>query len=191
MRQARLEATKDKRAKLAQYFRERREILIKSGLCPRCGKNPAMPGIRECESCTIKRKEKRNIPTHEQKAKHAAYVRLYKEAMKRNGICIRCGKNNAIKGLSMCADCREKYNAARREKRKSISDVQKAKIAESKKRSYQKSKELGLCVWCKTKKALNGLVLCNDCRLYCNQSRSGYVEHSMKWIEKERRAGRL
>ena len=49
----------------------------------------------------------------------------------------------------------------------------------------------GICVICRQADALQGLTVCQACRLYRNQLASGYVEHTRKWWEKERKAGRL
>lgn len=78
-----------------------------------------------------------------------------------------------------------------RQERLDATKEQRAKKAQRVKAWRETMKEYGLCTRCGQNKALPGMTLCADCRLYNNQSRSGYVQHSLKWIEKERKAGRL
>lgn len=81
--------------------------------------------------------------------------------------------------------------AAMRQRRLEATKEYRAKRSQEQKEIYQFRKEHGLCTRCGKNDALNGMTLCKDCRLYNNQSRSGYVVHSLKWHEKERKAGRL
>lgn len=78
-----------------------------------------------------------------------------------------------------------------RQKRLEETKEQRAILSQRQKEIRQYRKEYGLCTRCGQEYALNGMVLCASCRLYNNQSRSGYVRHSLKWIEKERKAGRV
>lgn len=144
MRQARLERTKEKRAKLAQYQKERRERLKLEGICTQCATDKAIPGQTMCEKC----KEIHNL--------------------KRKGV-------------------KQNYKSA---KKYIITPEQKEKNAQRKKQKRIELKGLGICTVCAKVKALPGLTLCMSCRLAKNQARYGYVEHSQKWYEKERKAGR-
>lgn len=145
MRQARLEATKAKRAKKAQYLKERRERL------------------------------------------------------KSEGICTKCATDKAIPGQTLCEKCREIYNFKRRGVKQGHKPVkkyiatseQKEKNAQRNKHRRIELKELGICTNCAKVKALPGLTICMKCRIEISQARYGYVEHSQKWYEKERKAGRL
>lgn len=78
-----------------------------------------------------------------------------------------------------------------RQARLEATKEQRAKRAQEQKAIRKLRKEHGLCVNCGKKDALPGITLCMDCRLYHNQSRSGYVVHTDKWLKKERKAGRL
>lgn len=145
LRQARLERTKEKRAKLAQYQKERRERLKSDGICIKCATDKAIPGQVLCEKC----REINNF--------------------KRRGV-------------------KQNYKPA---KKYILTPEQKAIRSQKKRQRRIDLKELGICVNCGKDKALPGLTVCQPCRLRMNQARYGYVEHSQKWYEKERKAGRL
>lgn len=135
--------------------------------------------------------------TKEARAKQAQIQKDIRQWCKENGICSYCRKEKATEGI-YCHDCREKNNARRRHpkevkptKKKPLTDEQKAK-----KRQYAKEKRLsnienGLCSQCGKNAPLPGRKLCNNCRLYLNQFRYGYVEHTAQWYEKERREKRI
>lgn len=72
--------------------------------------------------------------------------------------------------------CWDKMRQARLEATKE----QRAKKAQEQKTIRKLRKEHGLCIRCGKKDALSGITLCADCRLYNNQSRRGYVQHSLK-----------
>lgn len=66
VRLARLEATKEKRAQKAQYARERKETLLRYGLCIYCGKEKAVEGLQSCPDCRLRR----NARTRERREKN-------------------------------------------------------------------------------------------------------------------------
>lgn len=133
------------------------------------------------------------------KMDRAQYQKNRREYLKSIGICIRCGKEKAISNMVLCSNCREKNNSSRRgvnhkqlskEKRKEQYKIYKEKYYPKYKERYYTRKNQGLCVVC-GKPALKGLVMCYDCRLYQNQYKSGYYEHTDTYIKKEIKAGRL
>lgn len=67
----------------------------------------------------------------------------------------------------------------------------RARLAEEQREIRAFRKAHGLCQRCGKAEALPGITLCQTCRLDHNQSRSGHVEHSAKWLRREREAGRL
>lgn len=114
----------------------------------------------------------------------AQYQKERRIYLKSHGICIRCGYKEAISDMVLCSDCREKNNKSRKGK---ISIRQR----ERQKEKYHSRKENGLCVYCGKKPALPGMTKCHECRMYFNQYRSGYFEHTPKYIRNEINAGRL
>lgn len=175
--------------KTKKFYRKKWEA---EGKCIQCGRIKTDPKYKVCSICREKQREyysknKNNNGFKERISQIGkdTYV-FYKE----NGICTRCHSKDAIPGQILCADCREKNNARRRGKKVDETAEQKSKRAECKRRLYHFRKENGLCVRC-GEKALPGLSLCALCRLYVNQLLSGHVNHTDKWREKERKAGRL
>lgn len=110
----------------------------------------------------------------------ALYARERRLTLKENGICPKCGKNNAIKGKVHCFDCLKK----RRDGYKTTSakkDPDDAKIKRKIYRynKYHKSKENGLCPECGHKKESSDYVLCDRCR---GKRKSVYMELKQKGI---------
>lgn len=129
--------------------------------------------------------------TVEQRAKKAQERRELYQWYKERGICIRCQTNKAIGGI-LCPACREKNNLLRRGKpHKPLTQEQKARNNQWRVDKRKKNIADGICTYCGKYKALPGLRMCFGCRSYINEYRSGYVEHSQKWWEKERKAGRV
>lgn len=122
----------------------------------------------------------------------ATYQKERREYLKAHGICIRCGYRQAISGMVLCSDCREKNNKSRiGKKNKPLTDEQKIWQHELNKQKYHLRKEQGLCTYCGKNPALPGMTKCHECRLYLNQLRSGYFEHTPKYVRNEINAGRL
>lgn len=149
--------------------------------------NPYEPG-----SGWDKIRQARLEATKEYRAKVALLCKERYEFLKAHGICVQCGQEYALEGITLCAKCREKNNLARRgKKQRPLTAEQKARKNQNAKETRQNRIELGLCHICGKVKAVPGLKVCSDCRIARNQSRYGYFEHSHKWYEKERKAGRL
>lgn len=156
-----------------------------------------MPRIFDC-----KIRQERLEATKEYRAKRAQEQNELSKFRKERGLCVRCGKKDAVIGITLCQSCREKYNAKRRKsikveripkkrvyKPKTKEEIAKEVVYNRKRRERRAA--LGLCTMCGKKKALPGLMTCTYCRMKRNQATSGYVDHTHKWYEKERRLGRL
>lgn len=80
---------------------------------------------------------------------------------------------------------------AYRDERLAATVEKRVRLAEQQRELREYYKSRGICIRCHRNEAQPGRVLCRECRLYTNQARSGYVEHTRKYLEKERKAGRL
>lgn len=131
----------------------------------------------------------------------ARQARELRKFRKEHGLCVRCGKADPAPGITCCETCREKKNAQYRKyingkprKPRAYKPLSREAVIRktAQARLRREAREmLGLCVVCGKVKSLPALKVCKDCRLRQNQYKSGYVEHSPAWYEKERRAGRL
>lgn len=129
--------------------------------------------------------------------KRAQGQRELRQWRKDKGICIRCGKARADYG-TLCHDCRERHNTSRRKPKniavkgkRPLTDEQKARKRQLAKERRLANKEKGICTRCGKNNPLPGRTLCNACRLYLNQFRSGNPEHTQEWYRKERKEGRI
>lgn len=162
------------------FKNRKRYILLKEqNICVGCGKN-STDGKVYCNSCTKKRKEyaKRNSN------KMSEYQKQYRSMRKSARLCIRCGKKEAVEGLTQCEICRQREMYHHKRK---ITEAQKIKNKENAKKRYNERKKNGICVRCGKNKAIPGKVRCLDCNLFVNQSRSGYVEHKLNKIKEDRK----
>ena len=115
------------------------------GLCVRCGKTQAMDGLTYCAECADYYREAR-----------AFYHNL--------GYCTVCHKERIYGSERICFSCREKAAEKRKQDRLlgkpwAFTEYNNAL---SRKR-YAKSKEQGLCVRCRKRKAEDGRVKCRIC----------------------------
>lgn len=162
-----------------EIYLERKE----KGLCVKCGKNYTDNKHLKCDICRQKERDYR-IKNRENLIE---YGKKRREILRQVKICIRCGKNEAIAGLSSCYECLQRVK-----NRKHIYTKEEYKIhCENMKTKYAERKKQGICVKCGKRKALPNRVKCLECTLYLNQSRSGYVEHTGQYIRNEIKAGRL
>lgn len=179
---------KDKRKSDSEYYKSRYYRLVASGTCVKCGKNPAIEGLRLCSCCYIRDKEWRSQYRIKKKSSEAS--KAYYQLLKKNGICTQCGQRPALPDKVRCEECHKKdieYNRNRRYK----TDEDKKKQNKRVSNRYYRLKEQGLCVRCGQRPSLPGLTSCLQCRLSHNQSQSGYFEHSEKYLKRERLLGRL
>ena len=102
--------------KAKEAYRKRREKLKSAGKCVICGK-PAIDGQTRCETCRDR-----------QKAYHEEIYALYIESR----VCVKCHKEQAENGYTMCLQCRmdERERNSKRER-----------TVKSRKDEYQKSKQ--------------------------------------------------
>ena len=116
-----------------EYGRERSRREVKArlaeGICTRCGKRPAAEGRSSCGPCLEKRRASDRARYAAGKAAGKLYgganphakrrigrarSRKLQKARIEAGLCIRCGKQQPVKGGTTCATCREKRQAAER-----------------------------------------------------------------------------
>ena len=173
-RDARLRAVGKPRrdpAKARQYERERsrREAAARKaeGLCTRCGKEAAAPGRSSCEPCLEKRRDADRAKYAAGKAAGLKYgganadakrragrakSKRRQKARKDAGLCIRCGRQQPVEGVTTCTPCREKRQAAER-------------------RQYAERRAAGLCTRCGGP-AFDGLSRCAPCTVIDEAGRS-------------------
>ena len=77
-----------------------------------------------------------------------------------HGICVHCHQRNAVEGHSQCEVCREDARARWRKHRSEYNAMSR----DSKRRSYTRNKEQGLCVRCGKEPAIAGQCMCAPCR---------------------------
>ena len=75
---------------MAEADRKRAAEARALGLCVRCLKQPAAPGIVRCEECRGRTKAVNDARSDSRKAQ---------------GICVSCGKAPAAPGIIKCAEC--------------------------------------------------------------------------------------
>lgn len=97
---------KIKRAKDAQYQKDRREWYRQKGICYVCGRNYVETGRAFCKTCadrskTLRLKNDPNLDTLRQRNKER---RLYRVE---NHLCIDCGK--PVTKYQKCDRCRENH----------------------------------------------------------------------------------
>ena len=161
---------------------------VAQGLCPRCGESPPAPERSNCESCAEKQRaagrardarlraegRQRRDPVKTRAADRHRYRRQV-DARREAGLCIRCGKADAVKDASMCEGCADKKRAADRRryaKAKASGALCGGKSATAKRRSSRKrSKQryhtrlaAGLCTKCGRRAHAEGRTVCDPCR---------------------------
>ena len=171
-----------------EYNKKRREEYhrrVEQGICTQCGENEATFG-RLCEKCIRIRSAKsanhKKVLTDEQKAKRkeyfAEYRRTHKEERsnygkettnfrKSNRICIKCGKEPAVKGRVSCVECLEKNRLEAQRRRENMTEEEKERAREIVRANYRKRvsryKAQGMCAKCGIRKAVSGKTLCVPC----------------------------
>lgn len=109
LRQIRLEATKDMRAKNAEKCKERSTILKANGICICCGHNEAVPERVYCPQCQEKKRQgtqKWRLENPDKCERQKIRAKALREKRVAEGICVYCGKEKALPGLQSCHDCR-------------------------------------------------------------------------------------
>ena len=123
------------RAREYEKERSRRETAKRAaqGLCIGCGKQPAMPGRKSCEPCLEKRRAADRARYAAGKASGLPYGGANADAKRRAarakskrrqkarieaGTCIRCGIRSPAEGGTTCQPCREKRQAAEKQRKR-------------------------------------------------------------------------
>lgn len=95
---------------------------------------------------------------------------------KEHGICTRCHAEDAIKGQSLCPECRDKCNA----KAKETYTERKARTRERDKQNskalYAERKASGICVRCGKRSPQEGKLSCTQCLI----KQAKYKENSFR-----------
>ena len=110
-----------------------------------------------------------------------AYKRKYnaerRQFLKEHGLCVWCGKEKAQKGKVLCIQCAIKGSERFERKYYSLTveerNVRNQKGHELTAKKRQERKEQGLCPRC-GHKAINGSVLCLDCRIKARKNSLKY-----------------
>jgi len=125
------------------------------GLCTRCAKSPAEPGLKMCGSCAEKRRAADRARRARARAEGKPYAgrdpdlrrradrawdRRRRRAWRDAGLCSNCGRNPPEDGCSVCEPCREARRAVDR-------------------RRYEVRRSAGLCVRC-SEPAIGGSSRC-------------------------------
>lgn len=119
-----------------------------------------IPKVAECINCQkiFIQKKKTQIRCPDcQKEYWREYRRQYYHKQKAKGICVKCGKNDAFAGRTLCSACIEKIQNHYEQNREKIS--QKRRTEEYRKQCRerdQRHRENGICKKCK-KKATHGI----------------------------------
>ena len=131
--------------------KERYQWYKENGICVSCHNQKATHGVR-CERCYYKHKE---------------YTKKYDKEVyewrKSKGICVACGQENSVNGTNFCLVCLMDKRDKGREHYKPLEGEAKQKKAEKNLVRYYEAKEQGICVQCKTRKAINDTVFCLEC----------------------------
>ena len=150
------------RANAYERERSRREraARVAAGICTACGAAPAAPDRVRCEPCLEKRRAADRAKYAAGKAAGLPYGGSDIETKRRGararskkrqkarldaGLCIRCGHNPPAEGGITCAPCRDKRQAAERQK-------------------YEQRRAARLCTRCGGP-AINGLSRCTACAI--------------------------
>ncbi len=103
---------------MTEYNRSKKDYLFAKahGICVNCKNETAEPGKTLCFECAEKSRARNRKAaanrTEEQKEtmrrKHAEYCRQKYAERKAAGICTKCGERKAVRGRTLCIDCRTK-----------------------------------------------------------------------------------
>lgn len=84
---------------------------------------------------------------------------------KSHGICVKCGQNKALKDHTLCGECTYKNNELAVKRYRKQTEEQKEVHNKYLRELRRKRIENGICIQCGSRKALQGLQLCMECRL--------------------------
>ena len=120
------------------------------------------------------------MESEKRKEQKRIYKKETKEFWKKHGICVKCGKQRAFEGRTMCPECLEKENERKRNRVKTPEERERNRKRD--KERYYAHKEQGLCVNC-SRKAASGHVYCTECRIRIRRSNAAWIERTgrKKW----------
>ena len=96
---------------MSTYNKDDYEWYKTRNLCPRCRRNNAACGMTLCADCIF---EAANRDIRYGTAKKTELAKARRERLKALGLCVRCGKNPPVSGITVCKQCQKKYNAKNR-----------------------------------------------------------------------------
>ena len=87
--------------------KEKRKIRRESRVCIVCSHQDArtLAGYCRCKKCAKKHNEQNKIGYSENKGKIAEYQKERRARLKAEGLCIVCGRENAVEGHTLCQYC--------------------------------------------------------------------------------------
>lgn len=152
--------------KSKERSKERRDYLLKRGICPVCGKREISEGgYKSCLVCRSHASDReKNLRTKEKSEYLSIYYKKKRNDREANGLCTICGKNPPERGFKTCLDCRKK-------KRK----YQHIYVTKYTMADRELWKGQGLCARCGREDLHEGSVLCERC-----------YQNSVKALEKAR-----
>lgn len=96
---------------------DRYNALKAMGKCVVCGKNPADDGFTTCLVCRLDRRGKKDKHSTESIYHHRQWLKRLRDLRYAFGVCIVCGKRDAVIGSSMCSVCLAKARIRAKDKR--------------------------------------------------------------------------
>jgi len=96
-------------SKNRQHSKERRDYLLRIGICPICGKRKITEGYKSClicrESSAMRMKQQKS---EQQKEKKSQYQKELRKERAKQGLCTSCGINKPEPGFKTCPECRRR-----------------------------------------------------------------------------------
>ena len=118
------------RARDRERYRRRTAERLARGMCPRCGEARPVPDHSLCQCCGEKRRQAERARCAKARAAGILYAGRDAERCRRSasdrskrrdrarreaGLCTRCGKQQPVKGRTVCEPCREARGERERE----------------------------------------------------------------------------
>lgn len=154
--------------------------------CTNCSRFPfcekmIMPSQEACKnfikrSATCEKVIVAEVPNNKMDRKK--YQKERYETLKKKGICVKCGFEEAEPNSIYCLDCREKERKRSRKYAKKNKEKMKEKQKEDHKKRYYERKAKGICTKCGKRKVYEkSTIYCMECYLkdkkrYKSQSRT-------------------
>lgn len=86
-------------------MRQDRVALIAMGRCLYCRKNKADKGYRSCLQCRMDRRQRGDTHSDESKKRHKEWLKRRRDLLYAFGVCVTCGKHDAVEGSHQCKLC--------------------------------------------------------------------------------------